>query len=153
MLLPILMWVVAALLSWYLVRRSLIQPLARLTSAVTAYQPGDTLELPEKLGPAAEIRELGQAFERAVARIEESERHMGEALRASADWSARSITALRIICRSWLRCSTSTAVARKAEARAAYAAIGRRVDALPSSIETISPRSRKLAALRCGSAR
>ena len=131
MLLPILMWVVAALLSWYLVRRSLIQPLARLTSAVTAYQPGDTLELPEKLGPAAEIRELGQAFERAVARIEESERHMAKALegqrRLVREVHHRVKNNLQVVA-SLLNIHGRSATT--AEARAAYAAIGRRVDAL-----------------------
>src|SRR4029453_1576841 len=80
-LLPLLVWGVAALLSWYLVKRLLILPLGRLKKAVLTYQPGDDrLELPEKLGPAAEIHELGQAFERAVERIEESEKQMADAL-------------------------------------------------------------------------
>src|SRR5687767_13737867 len=81
MLLPLLMWLVAALLSWLLVRRLLIQPLHRLKSAVIQYQPGEEpLDLPDRLGPTAEIRELGQAFERAVDRIERSEREMADAL-------------------------------------------------------------------------
>jgi two-component sensor histidine kinase len=36
--------------------------------------------LPEKLGPAAEIQDLRDAFGRAVARVEQSENDMGEAL-------------------------------------------------------------------------
>ena len=131
MLLPILMWVVAALLSWYLVRRSLIQPLGRLTDAVLAYQPGDTLELPERLGPAAEIRDLGQAFERAVARIEDSERQMAEALggqrRLVREVHHRVKNNLQVVA-SLLNIHGRSATT--GEARAAYAAIGRRVDAL-----------------------
>jgi len=131
MMLPILMWVVAALLSWYLVRRLLIQPLGRLKTAVIAYQPGDPLELPHKLGPAAEIRELGQAFERAVERIEESERQMGDALegqrRLVREVHHRVKNNLQVVA-SLLNIHGRSATT--GEARAAYAAIGRRVDAL-----------------------
>ena len=131
MLLPLLMWVVAALLSWYLVRRSLIQPLGRLKATVLDYQPGDRLELPEKLGPAAEIRELGSAFERAVERIEESERQMAEALegqrRLVREVHHRVKNNLQVVA-SLLNIHGRSATT--VEARAAYAAIGRRVDAL-----------------------
>lgn len=131
-LLPLLMWVVAALLSWWLVRRSLILPLGRLKRAVVAYQPGDEkLELPDRLGPAAEIRELGQAFERAVERIEESERQMADALggqrRLVREVHHRVKNNLQVVA-SLLNIHGRSATAR--EARAAYAAIGRRVDAL-----------------------
>ena len=132
LLLPLLMWVVAALLSWFLVRRSLILPLGRLKGAVLAYQPGDEhLELPDRLGPAAEIRELGQAFERAVERIEESERQMADALagqrRLVREVHHRVKNNLQVVA-SLLNIHGRSATT--AEARAAYAAIGRRVDAL-----------------------
>jgi two-component sensor histidine kinase len=131
-LLPLLMWVVAALLSWFLVRRSLILPLGRLKGAVLAYEPGDDrLELPDRLGPATEIRELGQAFERAVHRIEESERQMGEALsgqrRLVREVHHRVKNNLQVVA-SLLNIHGRSATT--VEARAAYAAIGRRVDAL-----------------------
>ena len=131
-ILPLLMWVVAALLSWFLVRRSLILPLGRLKGAVLAYQPGDDrLELPERLGPAEEIRELGQAFERAVERIEESERQMADALsgqrRLVREVHHRVKNNLQVVA-SLLNIHGRSA--GTAEASAAYAAIGRRVDAL-----------------------
>ena len=131
-LLPLLMWMVAALLSWLLVRRSLILPLGRLKRAVVAYQPGDErLELPDRLGPAAEIRELGQAFERAVERIEESERQMAEALsgqrRLVREVHHRVKNNLQVVA-SLLNIHGRSATTP--EASAAYAAIGRRVDAL-----------------------
>jgi len=131
-LLPLLMWVLAALLSWFLVRRSLILPLGRLKGAVLAYQPGDDrLELPDKLGPAAEIRELGQAFERAVERIEESERQMADALsgqrRLVREVHHRVKNNLQVVA-SLLNIHGRSATT--GEARDAYAAIGRRVDAL-----------------------
>ena len=131
-LLPLLMWVVAAMLSWLLVKRLLILPLGRLKSAVIHYQPGDErLVLPERLGPAAEIRELGQAFERAVERIEQSERQMAEAFegqrRLVREVHHRVKNNLQVVA-SLLNIHGRSAATP--EASAAYAAIGRRVDAL-----------------------
>jgi two-component sensor histidine kinase len=99
---------------------------------VVAYQPGDErLVLPDRLGPAAEIRELGQAFERAVERIEESERQMAEALggqrRLVREVHHRVKNNLQVVA-SLLNIHGRSATAP--EASAAYAAIGRRVDAL-----------------------
>jgi two-component system, sensor histidine kinase PdtaS len=132
MLLPLLMWLLAALLSWWLVRRLLIKPLGRLKRAVIAYQPGqERLQLPDRLGPTAEIRELGLAFERAVDRIEQSERQMAEALegqrRLVREVHHRVKNNLQVVA-SLLNIHGRSATS--GEARAAYAAIGRRVDAL-----------------------
>src|SRR5689334_18561851 len=81
LLLPLLMWVLAALVTWLLVTRLLIQPLKRLERAVVRYQPGEgELDLPRKVGPSTEIQELRDAFARTVAQIEASEREMTEAL-------------------------------------------------------------------------
>ena len=81
MLLPLLMWVAATLLSWILVRRLLLAPLARLQRAVSNYQPdGGGLELPEKYGAASEVRDLSRAFESAVNRVEGAEREALAAL-------------------------------------------------------------------------
>jgi two-component sensor histidine kinase len=130
--LPLLMWLLAALLSWWLVRRMLIMPLDRLKRAVIAYQPGEErLQLPDRLGPTAEIRELGLAFERAVDRIEQSERQMSEALegqrRLVREVHHRVKNNLQVVA-SLLNIHSRSATSP--EARAAYAAIGRRVDAL-----------------------
>jgi two-component sensor histidine kinase len=132
MTLPLLMWLLAALLSWWLVRRLLIRPLDRLKRAVIAYQPGEErLQLPDRLGPTAEIRELGSAFERAVDRIEQSEREMAEALegqrRLVREVHHRVKNNLQVVA-SLLNIHGRSATTQ--EARAAYAAIGRRVDAL-----------------------
>lgn len=130
--LPLLMWVVAALLSWYLVRRLLLVPLARLERVVADYQPGEgALVLPERLGAADEIRSLGAAFERAVDRLESSEQTMAEALegqrRLVREVHHRVKNNLQVIA-SLLNIHGRSATTT--ESRAAYAAIGRRVDAL-----------------------
>lgn len=132
MFLPLLMWVVAALLSWYLVRRLLLVPLGRLERAVTEYQPGEgALVLPERIGTAHEIRSLGAAFERAVDRLESADQQMAEALngqrRLVREVHHRVKNNLQVIA-SLLNIHGRSATTP--ESRAAYAAIGRRVDAL-----------------------
>lgn len=132
MFLPLLMWVVAALLSWYLVRRLLLVPLGRLERAVTEYQPGEgALVLPERIGTAHEIRSLGAAFERAVDRLESADQQMTEALhgqrRLVREVHHRVKNNLQVIA-SLLNIHGRSATTP--ESRAAYVAIGRRVDAL-----------------------
>ncbi len=130
-LLPILMFFAAALGSWMLVKLLLTRPLSRLQKAVNEYRPGEPLVLPARLGSAEEIRSLGASFERAVDRIEESEDHMAEALegqrRLVREVHHRVKNNLQVIA-SLL--SIHGRSAANAESREAYAAIGRRVDAL-----------------------
>jgi len=131
-LLPVLMWVVAALISWVLVNRLLIVPLRRLQRVIGEFQPGDEpLVLPAKLGPAIEIQALGNAFVRAVDRIDESERQMSDALEGQRklvrEVHHRVKNNLQVIA-SLLNIHGRSVVT--ADAMAAYAAIGRRVDAL-----------------------
>jgi two-component sensor histidine kinase len=132
MLLPVLMWVAATLLSWLLVRRLFLVPLASLQRAVSEYQPdGEGLNLPTKLGVASEIRELCEAFERAVDRIEGAEREALDAL----DGQRRLVREVHHRVKNNLQVVASLLSihgrsASKQEAKAAYSAIGRRVDAL-----------------------
>lgn len=130
--LPLLMWVMAALITWLLVSRLLIRPLRRLERAVTRLQPGEGPgALPQKLGPATEIQELRDAFARSLERIEQSEQEMAGALdgqrRLVREVHHRVKNNLQVVA-SLLNIHGRTA--ETPEARAAYAAIARRVSAL-----------------------
>ena len=132
LLLPFLMWLVAAAISWALVSGLLIRPLRRLQRAVVEYQPGDPdFHLPNKLGPATEIRDLRDAFDRAVDRVETSERDMAGAL----DGQRRLVREVHHRVKNNLQVVASllNIHGRNAEsplARDAYSSIGRRVGAL-----------------------
>ena len=132
LLLPVLMWVAAAFITWLLVSRLLIRPLKRLQRGVLNYQPGSgTLDVPRKLGPSREIQELRDAFARAVFRVEESEREMTDALegqrRLVREVHHRVKNNLQVVA-SLLNIHGRSA--GTPEARAAYAGISRRVGAL-----------------------
>jgi two-component sensor histidine kinase len=132
LLLPVLMWIAAALITWLLVSRLLIRPLKRLERAVIRYQPGEgPLDLPRKLGPSQEIQELRDAFARAVARVEESESEMTGALegqrRLVREVHHRVKNNLQVVA-SLLNIHGRSATAP--EAQSAYAGISRRVGAL-----------------------
>ena len=131
LLLPVLMWILAALVAWLLVSRLLIRPLKRLQNAVTRYTPGSELNLPRRLGPSTEIQELRDAFGRAVARVDESERDMTAALegqrRLVREVHHRVKNNLQVVA-SLLNIHGRSA--GTPDAQAAYAGIGRRVGAL-----------------------
>ncbi len=132
LLLPLLMWIAAAILTWSLVGRLLIRPLKRLERAVRAYRPGiQPLELPRKLGPSEEIQGLRNAFARAMDRAEQSERETTSALdgqrRLVREVHHRVKNNLQVVA-SLLNIHGRSAEAP--EARSAYAGISRRVGAL-----------------------
>src|SRR5207342_979739 len=115
-----------------LVRRLLLSPLARLQRAVIEYQPdAGGLDLPSKYGVASEIEDLSNAFERAVGRIEGAERAALDAL----DGQRRLVREVHHRVKNNLQVVASLLsihgrTAEQQEAKAAYSAIGRRVDAL-----------------------
>jgi len=131
LLLPVLMWIAAALMTWLLVSRLLIRPLKRLERAVTSYSPGGQLDLPGKLGPSREIQELRDAFGRAVARVDQADSEMSGALegqrRLVREVHHRVKNNLQVVA-SLLNIHGRSA--GTSEARAAYAGISRRVGAL-----------------------
>jgi two-component sensor histidine kinase len=132
LLLPLLMWIAAAMITWLLVSRLLVRPLKRLEHAVQDYRPEDgALELPRKLGPSREIQELRNAFGRAIAEVEKSERETTGALegqrRLVREVHHRVKNNLQVVA-SLLNIHGRTA--ETPDARAAYAGISRRVGAL-----------------------
>jgi two-component sensor histidine kinase len=132
LLLPLLMWFLAAIVTWLLVTRLLIRPLRRLEQAVVAYRPGEgALELPRKLGPSQEIQEVRDAFGRAIDRAEESERETSAALegqrRLVREVHHRVKNNLQVVA-SLLNIHGRSA--ETSDARDAYAGISRRVGAL-----------------------
>jgi two-component sensor histidine kinase len=132
LLLPLLMWIAAAIITWSLVSRLLVRPLKRLEGAVLAYRPGEgSAELPRKLGPSEEIQELRNAFARAIDRAEESEQATTSALegqrRLVREVHHRVKNNLQVVA-SLLNIHGRSAGG--ADARAAYAGISRRVGAL-----------------------
>jgi two-component sensor histidine kinase len=131
LLLPFVMWILAALITWLLVSRLLIRPLKRLERAVLNYQPGGSIDLPRKVGPAEEILELRDAFARAAARVEESDAEMASALegqrRLVREVHHRVKNNLQVVA-SLLNIHGRSATTP--DARSAYAGISRRVGAL-----------------------
>ena len=132
LMLPLLMWLVAALLAWVLVTRLFIRPLRQLQRYVVQYEPGDAeFELPRTLGPATEIQDLRDAFARAVTRVEESEKSMADALegqrRLVREVHHRVKNNLQVVA-SLINIHGRTA--ETPHARAAYGSISRRVGAL-----------------------
>jgi len=132
LLLPLLMWIAAAIITWLMVSRLVIRPLRRLEHGVSAYRPGEgNLDLPERLGPSEEIRELRNAFSRTIAQIEDSERETTSALegqrRLVREVHHRVKNNLQVVA-SLLNIHGRSA--GTPEAQAAYAGISRRVGAL-----------------------
>nr|WP_294851405.1 histidine kinase dimerization/phosphoacceptor domain -containing protein [uncultured Sphingomonas sp.] len=133
MFLPMIMWAAAAVISWWMVHRLVIRPLRKLQGAVSTYQPGDDIDsvIPPGLGPAREIHELGDAFQRAMVRIDGAEKEAREAL----DGQRRLVREVHHRVKNNLQVVASLLSihgrnASEEEARRAYVAIGRRVDAL-----------------------
>ena len=132
MLLPLLIWAAAALVSWLVVDRLLIRPLRQLRTSVAAFVPGEVIE-PGNLRhlPAQEIRDLGDTF-RAISRtVALHEAGLAEGLlrqtKLTREVHHRVKNNLQVI--SSL-INIHARGARSGEASDAYATIQRRVDAL-----------------------
>ena len=132
MLLPILMWIVAAGIGWFVVDRLLIRPLRQLRGSVGSYRPGAPFEA-ISIGPVAaqEIRELDTAFLDLGRTVQAHESELAEGLirqtKLTREVHHRVKNNLQVIA------SLINFHARGAsspDVTAAYASIQRRVDAL-----------------------
>ena len=131
-LLPVLMWLAAALIGWLILDRYLLRPLSRLQRAVSAYRPGDRdIGLPPLATPAREIDELGQAFDQVVQTVS---RHEAE-LEAAVERQIKLVREVHHRVKNNLQVVASllnlhARGSPNEQVSAAYASIQRRVDAL-----------------------
>lgn len=132
MALPVLMWLAAVGISWFVVDRLMIRPLRRLRRRVDAYQPGALFEV-EGIGAASaqEIRDLGETFAALSRTIATHEDELAQGLvrqtKLTREVHHRVKNNLQVIA-SLINLHSRSAPTP--EAVSAYAAIQRRVDAL-----------------------
>ncbi|MBS0479806.1 MAG: histidine kinase, partial [Proteobacteria bacterium] len=132
MLLPILMWLAAASIAWFVVDRLLVQPLRMLRARVAAYRPGEAIDSADVRSlPAQEIRELGETFRSLSRTLILHEAGLAEGLvrqtKLTREVHHRVKNNLQVIS-SLINLHSRGAQA--AEAARAYSSIQRRVDAL-----------------------
>jgi two-component sensor histidine kinase len=131
-LLPIFMWLLAALIGWLILDRLLLLPLGRMQRAIAAYRPGDRSFTPPRLStPAREIGALGDAFDQVVRTVS---RHEME-LESAVDRQKRLVREVHHRVKNNLQVVASllnihSRGSSNDDVAAAYASIQRRVDAL-----------------------
>lgn len=131
-LLPVMMWVAAAVIGWLIVDRLLLRPLVRMQKVISNYEPGDrALDLPTLRSPAREIGELGQAFDRVTRTVAQHEAE----LEAAVERQTRLVREVHHRVKNNLQVVASllnlhSRGATSEDVAAAYASIQRRVDAL-----------------------
>ena len=131
-ILPVVMWLFAALIGWLIVDRLLLRPLVRMQRAVSAYKPGDRqLDIPRVATPAREIGDLGAAFDEVVQTVARHEANLESAVerqtRLVREVHHRVKNNLQVVA-SLLNLHSRGSP--NEEVAAAYASIQRRVDAL-----------------------
>jgi two-component sensor histidine kinase len=131
-LLPVLMWLAAAMIGWLILDRYLLQPLSQLQRAVAGYRPGDRdIGLPRLATPAREIEELGAAFDQVVQTVA---RHEAQ-LEAAVERQIKLVREVHHRVKNNLQVVASllnlhARGSPNEQVSAAYASIQRRVDAL-----------------------
>ena len=131
-LLPVMMWIAAGIIGWWIVNRQLLRPLGHIQRVVSSYRPGDRpLDLPKLQSPAREIGELGTAFDEVTRTVA---RHEAE-LEAAVERQTRLVREVHHRVKNNLQVVASLLNLHSRgnpspEAAAAYASIQRRVDAL-----------------------
>ena len=131
-LLPVMMWVFAAVIGWGAVNWLLLRPLREMQRAVAAYEPGDKgFDLPALATPAQEIGALGRAFDEVTRTVA---RHEAD-LEAAIERQKKLVREVHHRVKNNLQVVASllnihARGAGNEEVAAAYASIQRRVDAL-----------------------
>jgi two-component sensor histidine kinase len=131
-LLPVLMWLAAAIIGWLIADRLLLRPLVRMQAAVSAYRPGDRgLDIPRLSTPAREIGALASAFGQVAQTVA---RHEAE-LEAAVERQTKLVREVHHRVKNNLQVVASllnlhARGSPSEEVAAAYASIQRRVDAL-----------------------
>ncbi|MEP9402671.1 sensor histidine kinase [Sphingomonas silueang] len=132
MLLPLVMWIAATGIGWFVVDRMLIRPLRRFRDDIDRYRPGEPLKAVD-LGaiPAQEIADLGETFVALTHTVERHEQSMADGLvrqtKLTREVHHRVKNNLQVIA-SLINFHARSA--HGAAASDAYATIQRRVDAL-----------------------
>lgn len=128
---PLLMWLWASAIGWFLVQRLLLQPLKQIERSISGYRPGDAAPLPQVRSPAHEITSLGATFETMTRTVAGHEAD----LEAGLERQRRLVREVHHRVKNNLQVVASllnihSRGATDESATAAYAAIQRRVDAL-----------------------
>lgn len=131
-ILPLIMWLAAAGIAWFVVDRLLIRPLRRLRTTVGAYQPGELIDpIAGSDIPAQEIRALGDTFRELSRTVQLHENDLAEGLsrqtKLTREVHHRVKNNLQVIASL---INFHARGAQTPEALAAYASIQRRVDSL-----------------------
>ncbi|WBH16970.1 sensor histidine kinase [Sphingomonas radiodurans] len=132
LLLPLVMWVAAAGISWFVVDHLLIRPLRQLRAHVAAFTPGEEPDIAMvRALPAQELRELGETFRALTRTVAIHEAGLAEGLvrqtKLTREVHHRVKNNLQVI--SSL-INFHSRGAKTPEATQAYSSIQRRVDAL-----------------------
>lgn len=132
MLVPIVMWLVAVAIAWLVFNRLVIGPLGQLRANLATYHPGEIANPLRRMTiPAREIEELGNTFQTISRTVAAHEDELAAGLlrqtRLTREVHHRVKNNLQVVS-SLINLHARAAQTR--EAQAAYATIGRRVDAL-----------------------
>ena len=132
LLLPLVMWVMAAAIAWFVVDRLLVRPLRQLRGHVAAFTPGEEQDNAHLRSlPAQELRELSDTFRALTRTVAIHEAGLAEGLvrqtKLTREVHHRVKNNLQVI--SSL-INFHARGAKTPEASQAYASIQRRVDAL-----------------------